>query len=202
MRKLLSLCAPKLLKALVGQIFPQNVRHLRWLRICHVHRQRLLVCRHRRKVQVELRAAIEAGEVTQHKRLRQLARPISAIVVKDDRVAVFDRSDGSIVTVRDDRWHDELIAVHVRLRRMLIVIRDRRLGRSETRTNAARDRPVSLFHARPAIVAVHRVIAPAHRRHLAHSQLAHLRLYLPDVLQAVTRGRIAPFRKCVEVDPA
>ena len=121
--------------------------------MCHVHRQRLLVRRHRRKVQVELRTAIETSKVIQRERLCQLARPISAIVVKDDRVAVFDRSDGSIVTVRDDRWHDELIAAHVRLGGMIVIPLDRVLGALESRTIRQGDRAKGLLDAPPTVVA-------------------------------------------------
>src|SRR5262249_30050054 len=59
-----------------------------------------------------------------------------------------------------------------------------------------------LLDARPAIVAVHGIIAAADRGDFSHANLRHFCLNFADVIQAGIGRRIATIREGVEVDAA
>ena len=58
-------------------------------------------------------------------------------------------------------------------------------------------RAIRHFHALPAVVAVHRVIAPPERRDLPHTQLAHLLLQLPHIIAPAVGRRVAPVHEAM-----
>src|SRR6267154_1148311 len=62
---------------------------------------------------------------------------------------------------------------------------------------AVNQRAIGQFDALPAVVAVHRVVAPYQRSDFADAQLAHLLLQLPDVIASAVRRRVAPVHKTV-----
>jgi hypothetical protein len=85
--------------------------------------------------------------------------------------------------------------------RVLVVVRDGVLGAAEARALCQDERVVRLLHARPTIVAVHRVIAAAHRRDLTHAHRRHLRLDLTDVAEPGIGRRVAAVGEGVEENP-
>src|SRR6185437_3093675 len=81
---------------------------------------------------------------------------------------------------------------------MLVVRLNRQLGRLEPGPIAKANRAIGLLYARPAIVAVHRVIAAADGGNATDAHLLHLRFDLPDVSEPRIGRCVAAIGKGME----
>jgi hypothetical protein len=117
----------------------------------------------------------------------KLARAVAAVVVEDDGVAVADGS-GGFGRGGDDAGGDELIAGHVGFGGVVVVVLDGLDGGGEAWGVGEDEGAVGLFDARPAVVAVHGVVAAADGGDATDAELLHSGFDLADVVDAVGGG--------------
>ena len=138
MRIFLRLGATELRESRLADDFTEDVFQLLRFPRDHVYRQAFLVFGHRRVVEVEFRPAIELLEIIHHKRPRDLAGTISAVIVKQHRIPVAKRRERLAVGADDPRRGHKLIAF-LRLAERTVVItlnRGRRARRRRDRLSA------------------------------------------------------------------
>ena len=127
-------------------------------------------------------------EVVEDEGAGDLPRPIPAVVDEENRVAVLDpRAPG----IADGARGDELVTFLARTPRVVVVILDRFAGRGEVGYGvaAAGQAVVGALHPVPAVVSIHRPVAPAQGGDLTHAELGAFRLGLADVTAAGERAR-------------
>ena len=125
---------------------------------------------------------------------RQLAGAVVAEVVEDDGVAFLHLGQRSAGGVGDDDRLDEFVG-HIGVIGRL----DALDGGLESRALALDQQVVGLFHAVPALVAVHRIEAAADRSDLARG-FGHLALELLEEALAAARVGVATVHKGVDVN--
>jgi hypothetical protein len=151
---------------------------------------------HRCRVYVRPLRAIEAVERVERDRPGDLTHAIGAEVETDHRVAVANRSDGSVVGVGNYDRFDELVGDLFLVR--LLDGRGRRLPAAVGA--AVDDRLVREMRAVPSLVAIHRVVPADDRGHSSGRGTRQRVMKLCEVADPSRRGRIAPVGNGVDED--
>jgi len=125
-----------------------------------------------------------------------LSGAVSAEIIKNDRVIIANQADwlcGGTVLVHNDNWLHEFIGD---VRFVAGVQRGDWISGSRL-SFAVHHRAVGKFDAFPAIVAIHRVVAPDQRRDFANTELAHFLLQLLHEIAPTVWRSVAAIDKAV-----
>jgi len=131
----------------IGQNLAEDVFDFGRLGEGDVDGKALLVGGHCRVVKLQFLPAVKAGEVVEDEGFGDFARPIAAIVVEKDRVAVADGGAGCGAVVGDDAGDDKLVAVHGGLEGVIVIPADGVDGGAELWAIAENHRPISFLDA-------------------------------------------------------
>ena len=194
---LLRLRGPQILVLQLCKDLRQDV--LQFFRRNHVLQPRpvLVILRHRRKKQMLRPLSIgKLIEVRRRKRVGHLPRAVRPEVVEDHCIVVVNQSDRCGRSSAPLGHYDRLDKFIPHFRFITPLERRNRIIRPRLRF-AVNQCAISQLDAFPAVVAVHRVVAPHQRCCLAYSQLAHLLLQLTHVVAPAVRRRVASVHEAV-----
>ena len=197
MRVLLRLRRPQILVLQIRKHLRQEV--LQFLRRNHVFQPRpvLVVLRDPYVEQIPRPLGVhKLVKVRRRQRVGHLSRAVRPEVEKNHRVIVVDQPHGHGRGCASLGHHDGLHKFIRQARFITSLERRNRIIRPRFRL-AMNQRAVSQLDALPAVVAIHRVIAPHQRGDLANTQLAHLLLQLPQVVASAVRRRVASVHETV-----